>query len=292
MNTLLDKSVIFSFDRSGYERHAKIYEELPVSDSLGKVLITGGTSGIGKACTDFLLDHGNQCIVTGRDPAKFEQKAGLDAVSLDLSNWDETVKFAHSVDLIDHLVLNAGGMPEQYRENDQGCEYQAASQLLGHVLLFESLHRLGKLADRAKVIFVSSGGMLLKKLDVETLFQTSRYDKVSQYANVKRAQVMMTEVLADKYPQYLFAAMHPGWVATPALEQALPGFFSFFSKRLRNHYQGSDTILWLLYAKNIESGKFWFDRRLANSHPLSFTRTTQADRDLLVERLETYISAV
>ena len=292
MNTLLDKTVIFSFDRSGFERHSKSFEDLPVAKPLGRVLITGGTSGIGKACADFLLDHGNQCLVTGRDPRKFESKAGLVSQSLDLSNWEEVVSFAKNIELVDHLVLNAGGMPDEHRENAQGCEYQAASQLVGHLLLFETLHRLGKLREGAKIITVSSGGMLLKKLDLETLFQTSRYDKVAQYANVKRAQVIMTDILATRYRQYHFSAMHPGWVATPALEQALPGFFSFFKKRLRTHYQGADTILWLLYSNEISSGKFWFDRSMANAHPLSFTNSTESDRQSLAGQVDQEIEAI
>ncbi len=292
MNTLLDKSVIFSFDRSGFERHSKSFEELPDAKSLGRVLITGGTSGIGKACADFLLDHGNQCLVTGRDQSKFENKAGLVSRSLDLSNWNEVHNFAESIEIVDHLVLNAGGMPDEYRENAHGCEYQAASQLVGHLLLFESLHRLGKLAEGAKIVIVSSGGMLLKKLDLETLFQTSRYDKVAQYANVKRAQVIMCEVLASRYTQYHFSAMHPGWVATPALEQALPGFFSFFKKRLRSHYQGADTILWLLYSNALDSGKFWFDRSQARPSPLSFTNSAESERQSLAGQIDQRIEAI
>ena len=76
MDTLLDKSVIFSFDRSGFERHSRQFESLPEAGSLGTVLITGGTSGIGKACADYLLEHNTRCIVTGRDASKFEKKTG------------------------------------------------------------------------------------------------------------------------------------------------------------------------------------------------------------------------
>lgn len=292
LNYLLDKSVVFSFDRSGYERHSRTFLDLPARREPETVIITGGTSGIGKACADYLLEQGNHCIVTGRDPAKFESRDGLESSVLDLSNWSAVSEFAHGLGSIDHLVLNAGGMPEHYALNATGCEYQAASQLLGHLLLFETLHRNGKLQQASKIVFVSSGGMLLKKLDVNTLFQTDSYDKVDQYANVKRAQVMMTEVYAERYPQYHFSAMHPGWVATWALEESLPGFFSFFKKRLRTHHQGADSILWLLYTHGLVSGRFWFDRKEARSHPLPITRSGVEDRNELIDRVDKYIAAV
>ena len=102
----------------------------------------------------------------------------------------------------------------------------------------------------------------------------------------------MTDILATRYRQYHFSAMHPGWVATPALEQALPGFFSFFKKRLRTHYQGADTILWLLYSNEVSSGKFWFDRRLASANPLSFTSTESETRQELAKLVDSYITGI
>ena len=290
MDYLLDKSVIFSFDKSGYERHALSYDELAIDKNLGSVLITGGSSGIGKACADFLLEQNNHCIVTGRDESKFTQHERLQSYALDLSDWSAVTAFVDELGNVDHLVLNAGGMPDDYRENDAGCEYQCASQLVGHLLLFRQLHESGKMAAGAKVVFVSSGGMLMKKLDPGSLFQNREYDKVSQYANVKRAQVIMNECYALRFPDYYFAAMHPGWVATRALQEALPGFTSWLASRLRNHYQGADTILWLLYRDSFESGRFWFDRQLARTDPLPWTRSSHEDREVLEQTVESYLN--
>ena len=203
---------------------------------------------------------------------------------------EAVIEFVGALEGIDQLVLNAGGMPDRYRENQAGCEYQCASQLLGHLLLFRCLHDTGKLAKGAKVIFVSSGGMLLKSLNMDTLFQSQNYDKVDQYANVKRAQVLMNEAYALRFPEYCFAAMHPGWVATRALQEALPGFSSRLASRLRSHHQGADTILWLLYCQQLESGLFWFDRKQANTNPLPWTRNTHADIKELETSVEAYIN--
>ena len=51
INKILDSTIYFSFDSSGFKRHAKSFEELDARKIKGKnVLITGGTSGIGLSC--------------------------------------------------------------------------------------------------------------------------------------------------------------------------------------------------------------------------------------------------
>ena len=45
----MDKSILFSFDKSGYQRHkSKFNEDLSQKNLIDKIsLVTGGTSGIG-----------------------------------------------------------------------------------------------------------------------------------------------------------------------------------------------------------------------------------------------------
>jgi thioredoxin reductase len=69
-NRLLDASIFWSFDRSGFQRH-----ELEFTDELrftadATALITGGTSGIGEASALELLKSGVHVTVTGRDARK------------------------------------------------------------------------------------------------------------------------------------------------------------------------------------------------------------------------------
>jgi dehydrogenase/reductase SDR family member 12 len=292
LNYILDKSIYFSFDQSGFKRHQKYFKNIDMSKTLGTVLITGGTSGIGESCSNFLLSNGNKTIVTGRNSEKFSHKENLSSVQLDMVNWDQIIDFVDKLDIIDHLVLNAGGMPSEYAENDYQVEYQTSSQLLGHLILFRLLEKKKKLRKGGKVILVSSGGMLLKKLDLETLFQNPKYDKVDQYANVKRAQVIMNNIYADRYPDFHFSAMHPGWVGTNAVKDALPGFYKFTVNRLRNDAEGADTINWLLLTNDRPSGRFWFDRKEAKTDPMGFTNSSQEEIEKLDSIIEDHISNI
>jgi dehydrogenase/reductase SDR family protein 12 len=284
LNILLDKSIYFSFNKSGFLRHAKSFKPLNL-ENLGTVLITGASSGIGKAVKDELIKNGSKCIVTARDTTRFKNEENVEAFALDQSNWEHVKSFASKLGEIDHLVLNAGGMPDSYLENEHGVEYQCSSQLIGHFLLFMELHKQKKLKPGAKIIITSSGGMLLKKLNLANLFQQKKYDKVATYANVKRAQVIAIDEFSKMFPEYQWASMHPGWVDTRAVQESIPKFYEFTQKSLRTPDQGADTILWLLSLDRIKSGYFWFDRRVAKQNPMPFTKETSQDREKLIKEI-------
>jgi dehydrogenase/reductase SDR family protein 12 len=290
---LLDLSIYYSFDARGFKRHAINFQKLQSLSPQQKILITGGTSGIGLGVVKFVSSFDAEIFVTGRDEKKGQSLKNkmTNFYKIDLADWKNLIQFAEDIPgQLDALVFNAGGMPDEFIKNEQGYEYQCASQLIGHYLLFRKLHDLGKIKAGAKIIFVSSGGMFLKKLDLNELFNPQKYDKVSAYANVKRAQVILTEVLAKEqnYQDYIFASMHPGWVDTVAVSNALPGFYQLTQKHLRRIEEGSDTINFLISEKEITSGNFWFDRKISNPNPvvLAWTRSSAEEKNKLLFNLE------
>ena len=76
LNKILDLSIYFYFDASGFERHKGEYFLNDINLEDKSILITGGTSGIGKACAELCLNYGAQAIVTGRDEEKGEEGGG------------------------------------------------------------------------------------------------------------------------------------------------------------------------------------------------------------------------
>ena len=80
--------------------------------------------------------------------------------------------------------------------------------------------------------------------------------------------------------------MHPGWADTPAVASSIPGFHKAMEKRLRSPAQGADTVIWLCIKPAIEpSGAYWFDRKVANQHPLLWTRETENQQQALWEQV-------
>ncbi|MCW2918654.1 MAG: family NAD(P)-dependent oxidoreductase [Actinomycetia bacterium] len=82
-------------------------------------LVTGGTSGIGRAVAQRLARHGAQVIVTGRDKqrgdeviAEIEAEGGKARfITADLANFDDVRRLAEAAADVDVLVNNAGIFP-------------------------------------------------------------------------------------------------------------------------------------------------------------------------------------
>jgi len=294
-NKLLDTSIYFSFDKSGYLRHKKDFKNDLIFQKEAYALITGGTSGIGQAASLELAKQGVNVTITGRNVEKGEDAAKahekLTFISLDLEDWDsvQTKAATFSQASFDYIVLNAGGMPSDFKTNSQGVESQFASQLFGHYYLIKKLKEQGKLADKTKVVWVTSGGMYLSKLSLKEIYENEDYNKVSTYANVKRSQVELLDYFKTEFPEQIITAMHPGWVDTPGVSAAIPKFNEKMEGRLRSPLQGADTILWLLSSIEEDcksSGSLYFDRKEVKKHFFWFTKTNQSKTKKLISILK------
>lgn len=294
-NWIMDKSIYFSFDRSGFERHER--EFLPFTSSFAedkRVLITGGNSGIGWEAAHFFALKKMEVHLICRNKEKGEQaKARLISLTgnakiflhlLDLQSLDDVIQFSKtSLPPIDILINNAGAMPLNKIETASGVESIFTSQVLAHFVLTHTLIERGVLSDKSRVIFVSSGGMYLQKLSLNDLnWDRTPYNHYKAYANAKRAQVILTSLFAKKYPHILFSCMHPGWVETKGVENYMPLFFRWMKKRLRTPFQGADTVIWLaLTSEGYPNGEFWFDRKIAPKHFFSWTKESDSDKESL-----------
>lgn len=296
-DNLLDKSTIFSFDQTGFLRHKKKFtENLSLKNISGKnILVTGATGGIGAEVAEALSFLGGKVFFTGRNEQKglsFEKNlSNSKFISLDMANWKDLYEFAKVCESMDYVVFNAGSMPEKLIENENGIEFQCASQLLGHYYLLVWLKEFKKLKPGARIVWVSSGGMYLKKLDLDSLFKNPHYEKVDTYANVKRAQVTLVEELAllDEWREFFIYSMHPGWVGTEGLKEALPKFYRLMKNRLRLPSEGADTILWCLLSEvPPKSGGFYFDRKKVSPYITQQYSPTLAQRRELIQALEKF----
>ena len=297
-NWLLDRTIYFSFDSSGFKRHKKTYfnELNKKSVENTNILITGGTGGIGRNVCETLESFGAKVFFTGRNiekGKKFESDRSK-FLKLDMVNWSAIKEFCVNCPSFDSVILNAGGMPDELVKNDQGVEHQAASQLFGHYNLINELKAQGKLNKGCSITWISSGGMYLKKIDLDNLVEPSDYDKVEVYANVKRSQITLTEEMGKStdWNDFKVFSMHPGWVGTDGLKDALPKFYKFTEKRLRNLSEGADTIVWLQTQKNdLKSGEFYFDRKIVSPYISDSYKPTDEQRKTLLNLVKKYSSS-
>jgi NAD(P)-dependent dehydrogenase (short-subunit alcohol dehydrogenase family) len=178
------------------------------------------------------------------------------------------------------LVNNAGVLAAERSLSVDGHELALATNVLGPFLLTGLLAPALEKSAPSTVVNVSSGGMYTASLDVDDL-QTERhsYDGAAVYARHKRAQVVLSELWAERLNAHGVAvhSMHPGWVDTPGLEQSLPRFHKLMKPALRSPDEGADTIVWLAATKR-PGGGFWHDREERPTHVLKRTRESDEER--------------
>ena len=300
LDAVLDASVVLSFDRNGYRRHARRFDpgDLDV-DLAGKTaLVTGANSGIGKAAALGLARLGARVVLLCRDEARgrealaeISRETGnreLEVVRLDVSDLGAVRRVAAGLrsEPVDVLVHNAGVLPDRRATTPEGLERTLATNVVGPFLLTGLLQPALERAG-GRVVHVSSGGMYTQRLDVAELFRggPEPFDGVVQYARTKRALVVLNDLLAERLSGsgVTFSAMHPGWADTPAVRSSLPRFHALTKGILRSPEEGADTVVWLAAsaAAGGRSGLFWFDREPAATTPVPGTRETVEERGKL-----------
>lgn len=300
---LLDRALLpgaLKFTAAGF-RAARLP---PVVDRLdGKtVVITGATSGIGRAAAIALARLGARLVLVGRDAAKLAalratilEDSGNDALAThcaDLSSILQTRAAARRIledeQRLDAVVNNAGALYPQRELTAEGFERSFALNLLSPYVFTETL--LPGLGPGSRVINVSSGGMYLQALRLEDLVAArGRYHGAKVYARAKRGLVALSVHWAQAWRErgIVVHAMHPGWVDTPGVVSALPAFHRTMRPFLRTPEQGADTIVWLVASPQAarSSGDFWLDRRAHLTDVLPGTAVHRKTRQQLVAAL-------
>jgi dehydrogenase/reductase SDR family member 12 len=301
LDGLLDRSIVLSFDRTGFRRHSARFDPTDLDVDLdGRVcLVTGANAGLGFVASRELARRGGEVWMLVRNQAKGEEAAhaicsdtgprAVRVATLDVSSLASVRSLAQAFprDRIDVLVNNAGVLPDAYEETREGLELTLATNLVGPFLLTTLLvPRLARSGD-GRVVTVSSGGMYTQKLVVADLTPDPRgaFDGTAAYARTKRAQVVLTELWAERYrgAPITWSSMHPGWADTPGVRTSLPRFWALTRRILRSPEEGADTVVWLAVCRRLagESGGFWFDRQRARTHIMASTVEGPGERAVL-----------
>jgi len=296
------------YTTSGYASAAKhfVNEDLNVDCGGRSFLITGANSGIGKEAAMEIAKKGGTVHLVCRNPeygeaAKNEIQeasgnANIHLHILDLSLPRDvcafTKKFSQEQEKLDVLVNNAGCMVNTRQITTDELEKNFATNTLGTHIMTKGLIDLLKKSSDPRVIIVSSGGMLVQKLNVNDLQfeKMSPFDGTMAYAQNKRQQIIMAEKYAAAEPSINFSTMHPGWSDTPAVKNSMPDFHAKMQGKLRSIAEGADTITWLCIvdkSKLGQSGDFYQDRSVVSKHlPLAWTKSSKEDEEKLMAELD------
>jgi NAD(P)-dependent dehydrogenase (short-subunit alcohol dehydrogenase family) len=191
------------------------------------ILVTGSTSGLGRAVALKLASTGSHIIVHGRNRERGMEvvneieREGIGSSSFyaaDLASFDQVREFAETIlrdyDRLDVLINNAGIhlAPEDGRlVSVEGHELTFTVNYLSGFLLTRML--LPRLIESApsRIVNVSSRGQRNAVIDFDDVMLESNYNDSQAYRQSKLAQVMFTFDLAPELEGtgVIVSAVHP-----------------------------------------------------------------------------------
>ncbi|ALE78053.1 protochlorophyllide oxidoreductase [Pseudonocardia sp. AL041005-10] len=198
------------------------------------VVVTGTTSGLGRALAARFVRAGARVQMTARDEVRGRaaaREAGGELVLLDLADLASVRAAAAEIrertgDRVDVLVNNAGVAMGPRAETADGFELQIGTNHLGPAaltwLLLPALRGAGDPECPARVVSTSSLGHRSARLDLEDLhWRRRRYSPLLAYGASKLANLLFASEL-DRWLRMtgdpvLSVAAHPGMTASSLL---------------------------------------------------------------------------
>jgi NAD(P)-dependent dehydrogenase (short-subunit alcohol dehydrogenase family) len=243
-------------------------------------VVTGATSGIGKAAAAALAQQGAEIIVVGRDPARAEATAAAIQAGgapppkveiADLARLDQVRALAgrlnQTLDRIDVLINNAGLVLNERRVTPDGYEYVFAVNHLAPFLLTNLLRPKLTASAPARVITVSSDAHTAARLDLDDPNLEHGWSSWRSYSNSKLANILFTRELARRLDGTGVTAncLHPGVVRTGFGRDARPLMrvgITIARPFMLSPERGADTIVYLASSPDVaaKTGGYYVKR--------------------------------
>jgi retinol dehydrogenase 12 len=204
-----------------------------------RVVITGATSGIGRATAMELARQGSEITIVCRNPdrgkttrAEIESEvpgASVDIVLADLSELSQVRAVADEICIrypaVDVLINNAGVQDLWPRLTSDGFDHMLASNYLGPFLLTNLVLDRLRSADAGRIVVVASDAhRMAGRVDPESFEHLGDYSggrsSIRAYARTKLLDLLFTLELARRVEGsgVTANALCPGLVATNLVE--------------------------------------------------------------------------
>src|SRR5215217_3196774 len=253
-------------------------------------LITGATSGIGKATAVGLASMGASVVMVGRDRVRGEAvmaeikeknaNASVDLMLADLSSQEEIHRladnFKEAYPRLDVLINNAGVIRSKRITTADGLETTFAVNHLAYFLLTKLLLDMLKASAPSRIVNVASGEQRNGTIDFDDLQGEKGYKGAKAYSQSKLATVLFTYELARRLEGTGITAncLHPGVVGTN-LGSGVSGIFGFTVRALtplmKSPEKGAETSVYLASSPEVEgsSGGYFVKKAEARSSEAS-----------------------
>ena len=250
------------------------------------ILITGATSGIGKAAALKLSLLGANIFFVARNQQKAQllvdeisEISDKEAVPIiaDLSSQADIRSVAqvfNSFNIPLHVLLNnAGLINKERKETVDGLEEVFAINHIAYFLLTMLLLDRLKEANNSRIVNVSSGAhAFVKGFNFEDYQAKNTYKPFQVYGYSKLANILFTKKLSDilKEDNITVNCLHPGVVGTSFGQNNgnLQKILFYIAKPfMRSSEKGAETSIYLCSSSNVSdiSGKYFYNCKLAKT---------------------------
>jgi NAD(P)-dependent dehydrogenase (short-subunit alcohol dehydrogenase family) len=261
-------------------------------------MVTGASSGIGRAAALILAEMGATVILVCRDKGRGElvvdeilSKSGdrsADLLIADLASQASiralAGQFADNYDRLHVLVNNAGVYLTKRHVTVDGIEATFAVNYLAPFLLTNLLLDVLKGSAPARIVNVAGAYHTKGRIDFEDLMGERGYSGRRAISQSKLAEVLFTYELARRLEGTGVTAncLDPGMVATDLIykDDGLPRLFkyaySLVKPFLKSPEKGAGTTVHLASSHEVEdtTGSYFIDRKAIKSSPESYDMTT------------------
>ena len=250
------------------------------------VLITGATSGIGRAAAINLSSIGANIFFVARDKVKAQflvddihKISGKEAIPIiaDLSSQSDIREAAQKFNKLNlplHVLLNnAGLINKERKETVDGLEEVFAINHLAYFLLTMLLLDRLKESNNSRIVNVSSGAhAFVKGFNFEDYQAKNTYKPFQVYGYSKLANILFTKKLSDilKEDNITVNCLHPGVVGTSFGQNNgnLQKILFYIAKPfMRSSEKGAETSIYLCSSSDVSdiSGKYFYNCKLAKT---------------------------
>jgi NAD(P)-dependent dehydrogenase (short-subunit alcohol dehydrogenase family) len=299
---------------TGYGFETTTDELLADRDLSGRrVLITGGTAGLGLETARALAASGAHVVMTARNATKGEHAAavvreaatrgaGVEVRELDLESLasvracaDRLLDEDHTIDV---LFANAGVMACPPGRTREGFETQIGTNHIGHFVLVNKLAPLiARSPGGGRVVVTSSAGHRFADVDLDDPnFERRPYDAWVAYGRSKTANVLYAVELDRRLGGrgVRACAVHPGAINTELARHLTPDTLAVMKKiiddagglgvvKFKSIPQGAATQVWagIVGDPSLTGGRFCEDCAVARvddgANPIGGVRSYALD---------------